>query len=470
MSLRDQVVRGGRQLVVREVVGIAVRTLGMLTLVRVIGPAEYGLFAGPLFIVTVLVVIATTGIDAFLLQRNGTLERRWLDQAFTLLLLTSTTVVLLVGGVAELVGSTLGESRVVLPLQVLLLSIPINILWNPARAKLERAFSYRWVAAAEISADVAQYAVALSLAFNGAGVWAPVFGFLARQAVMLVVCTFAAHYRPRLCWDTAMLREMLRFGVPLSAALLTRRAGDLVVPIIVGRYAGAAGVGIVALGIRLTETAAFLGRTMDRIALVALGRVQKDIPRLRNAVEEATAVQTLVLGAALAVFSNGTAFVLPAVLGPQWNAVAGLVPLLAANYLLLAMLTTQNAALLVLGRRLTVVVSNVAALAIFVIAALVLVPILGVAGYALAQALSLSAWYVKNRELRRLTGVSYRRALPWFLATMPLVLVPVLPWYGRVLAAFAPLLACASGAARRDLAGYLDAALRRRRATSETVT
>ncbi len=463
MSLRAQVLQGGRHLLAREVIGIVIRTLGVLTLVRLIGPTDYGLFAGPLFVIIVLVVVATSGLDSYLIRRAGELAEREYHQVFTYMLVSSTVIVLVGGALAQVAGSALGETAAVLPFQVMLLSIPLNILWNPARAKLERDFSYRRLATGEVSADVMQYVVALSLAVAGAGVWAPVLGYLARQAVMLVVCTVAAGYRPRLHWDGGLVREMLGFGVPLSTAIMARRAADLVVPIVVGRYEGAAGVGIVALGMRLTETASFLSRAMDRLAMVAFGRVQRDLRRLRGIIEESTSVQTLAIGLLLSVFSCATAFVLPALLGEQWREVSALVPLLAANYLLMATLTSHNTALIVLGRRLSVVTANVSALVLLIVGAFLLVPRLGLAGFALAQILSQAGMYPKSREVHRLTGASYRRSAPWLLATMPLVLLPVLPVYGQILAVLCPVLVLCSGRARRELRRLITASLRSRR-------
>lgn len=461
-SLRAQAMSGGRQLAAREAVGIVIRTVGVLVVVRLIGPAEYGLFAGPLFIVVVGTVLATAGLDIFLIRQHGTVDQRWYHQAFTFLLVSSLSLAGAIALAAELLEPLAGSARAVLALQILLLSIPLNILWIPGRAMLEREFSYRRLGIGEVSADVAQYAVAIALAVAGAGMWAAVVGYLLRHAVMLVVCTAAAGYRPGLVWDPALLRRMLGFGAPLSAGILARRAADLVVPIVVGRYAGAAGVGVVALSLRLTETASFLSRAINRLSIVALGRLQMDLPRLRQAVEEGTALQVLLIGGVLAVFSNVVAFLLPVLLGPSWEAVGDIVPVLALAQLVAALLTTQNTALMVLGRRWTIVVANVAALLLTFLAALLLVPPFGLMGYAVAQLVALTAMFLKNLELRRMTGVTYRRARPWLVATAPLVTLPLLPPWIWPAALAIPLIVVLLPAPRRELRGYVTGVRRTR--------
>lgn len=454
MSLRRQALRGGRFLVLREGLGILVRTAGLLAVTGLIGPTAYGLFAGPLFLVQFLAVLATVGLDLYLIRRADEPDEAWYHQVWSFLLVSSLLVVGLGVAAADLVGAAVGDPRMVAPFQVLLLSVPLNILWIPARSRLERRFHYRKLAIAEVGADVAQYVLAVALALAGYGVWAAVYGFIARQGVMLVAAYLLARYLPRWVWRRTMLRELLAFGVPVSGAALARRAGDLVMPIVVGRFLGAAAVGVAALTIRLAETAGFVNRATSRLSVVTLGRVQRDLTRLRAAVEEGTVLQVLATGAVLVVFTFAVALLLPWLLGPEWEPAVRLLPFVAVNYLLMALFTTQNVSLMVLGRRWTLAAANLVALGLWFAAAWLLVPALGLPGYGIAQSISFLATWVKNRELRRIADVRYGRALPWFAALLPLLFVPVLPWWAGALAALPLIVVLALPGPRGELVGY----------------
>ena len=170
---------------VREGLGILVRTAGVLLLTRLIGPEQYGLFAGSLFVVLFGTALATTGLDLFLNRRSGQVEDDWYHQVFSCLLVSSVVVTAAGVALAGVVGDVVDDQRIVGPLQVLLLSIPLNIMWVPARSRLERAFRFRPLVISEVGADVVQYVLAIGLALAGLGVWAAVYGFLARQAFML---------------------------------------------------------------------------------------------------------------------------------------------------------------------------------------------------------------------------------------------------------------------------------------------
>lgn len=461
MNLRRQALGGARYLMAREAIGILVRTAGILVVTALIGPEQYGLFAGPFFLVQFVAVIALFGSDIFLIRRHGDVEDAWFHQVFTFLLLTGAAVTTLGILAADLFANVVSDPRVILPLQVMLLSIPINILWVPARATLERRFDYQRLAVCEVGSDIAQYVVAVALALAGAGFWAPVCGFLARQTFMLLSSYILARYRPRLRWDREMLGELVAFGGGVSGSALAVRGRDLVISIVVGRYLGAAGVGTAALTQRLVETTAFVNRVMLRLIMVALGRIQHEAPRLRAAVEEASALQVLAVGPVLVLLCTVGAALLPSVLGDGWSDVVVLLPFVAFAALLSSLLSVPSTALIITGRRWTVFVAGVAGLAIYFGSAFLLVPELGLVGLGLAQILSTVAAWVRNLELRWSHGFSYRRALPWTVATTPLLFVPLFPWWGWLLAALPALVVLASRSARAELWGHVRTVLDR---------
>lgn len=434
MTLRGQVLAGGRYLVARETIGIALRSLGLVLLTRLLGPLQYGLFAGPSLIVIFLAVLATTGTDVFLIRRSGDLERAWYDQVFSYLLLSSVAVAAVAVAAGGLVGHLLGDARFVRPFQVLALSIPINVLWIPGRAILEREFRFGRLAWVEVGADVCQYVLSVGLAVAGLGVWAAVYGFLARQLWMLVSVDLLASYRPRWHWQGHRVREMLGFGWVQSSTAVANRAGDMVVPIVVGGFLGAEAVGIAALTLRLAETLSFVNRATYRLSIVTLSKLRDDLPRLKRAVEGAMSLQMLGAGIPLVVFSVAGTVVVPLVLGHRWRAVLALFPFIALNYAISSLFTMQTAALVVVGRNRAVMLSNVAALVLLYAAGVVFVPSLGLPGYGLTETVAIAGQYVNHRAMRRVVpgGVSYWTSFPWLLAFAPLLFFPSVPWPWRL--------------------------------------
>ncbi len=441
MTLRGQVLAGGRYLVAREAIGIVVRSLGLVLLTRLLGPLQYGLFAGPNLVVIFLTVLATAGTDIFLIRHPGELARTWYDQVFSFLLVGSSAVAAVAVLCGGLVGHLLGDPRYVRPFQVLALSIPINVLWIPGRARLEREFRYRKLAWVEVGADVCQYVLGVALAFMGWGVWAAVDSFLARQAWMLVSVYVLASYRPRWRWETRRVGEMLGFGWVQSTTAIANRGGDMVVPIVVGGFLGPRAVGIAALTLRLAETLSFVNRATYRLSIVTLSKIHDDLSRLKRAVEGAMSLQMLGAAIPLVTFSVVGTVVVPLFLGPRWRAVLELFPFIALNYAVVSLFTMQQAALIVVGRNRAVMFTNLTALVLLYAVGVVLVPLLGLPGYGLTETVAIAGQYVNHRVMRRVMpgGVSYSASLPWLLGFAPLLFFPVVPWPWRLALVAAPL-------------------------------
>ena len=97
MSLRQQVVRGGAFLAVRQGIGMIVGLAGVLLVTRIIGPANYGLYAASFGLFTYLQTLTLWGVNVYLIRREGDDPPVIYDLAFTLLLV--------LGGAGALVGT-----------------------------------------------------------------------------------------------------------------------------------------------------------------------------------------------------------------------------------------------------------------------------------------------------------------------------------------------------------------------------
>src|SRR5918997_6976997 len=87
MSLRTKVLRGGVYLAVRQGLGMAISTGGIILLTRTIGPGAYGLYGAAFGINTFLLILCTWGVEVYLIRREGEPQLQDYHQAFSLLLL-----------------------------------------------------------------------------------------------------------------------------------------------------------------------------------------------------------------------------------------------------------------------------------------------------------------------------------------------------------------------------------------------
>jgi O-antigen/teichoic acid export membrane protein len=454
MSVRKQGLLAGAYLSLREGAGMIVRLLGVLALTRLLGPTQYGLYAGAGAIVATLGTLAQMGCEVHLIRREEEPDEDLYDQTFTYLLIATLIACALGYAVSFWLGDWMGDQRFVGPFRVLLISIPVNVLWVPAQAKLERAFHYKKLAWIEVGGDVTLYGVSLVLAAAGAKVWAPVAGYLAWQAWLLVASCAAASYLPRLAWTRERMREIARWGFAFSSGSWLRQFEGVIQPLVIGHFIGAAGVGYTTLIARLVDTLGFPARASWRLSIVSFGKVQSDLGRLRRGLAETMALQVLALGPVFAGFSLVAAAVVPLVFGHRWSHAIPLFPYLALAALGTAVQTSQLTVLYVAERNLDVAKVQGTRVALLLPSALVLVPAFGLIGWGVASLVTLVSLAVSDRVVRRVVAPDYSAALPWAVAFVPPLFIATVGLPGGLLLLVPTVFALALPSARRQLGGY----------------
>jgi O-antigen/teichoic acid export membrane protein len=454
VSLRRHILRGGAYLAGREVAGMVVRLGGVLALTRLLGPSEFGLYAGPAALVTFLGLVAQWGTEVFLIRREEEPSERLYDVTFTFLV--ATTAVVTVGALvlSYAVEWVAGPSPFLDPFRVLLLAVPLNALWAPAQARIERAFRFREMAVLELGGDVVLYVASVGLVLAGAGVWGPVGGYVAWQLFLLLASYRFARFLPRLHVSEDRIGELWRFGLSYSFADWLQRGKEVVNPLVVGPLLGAAAVGHVALALRLAETLGFVTRATWRVSVAALGRIQSDARRLRRALEEGMTLQLLASGTVFAAFALVAQWAVPGLFGESWSGALGVFPFVAAAYVLMAAFSLHTSLLYVMRRNERVAAVNGARLLMLVGLCASLAPLIGVEAFGVALLVSQVGCFLLDREVRAVLDYRFRRAVPWLMAFLPPVFVPFAGLPAGLLLWLPAALVCLAPLPRTTLAGY----------------
>ena len=443
MSLRKRIMRGGTYLALRQGLGMAISLGGVLLLTRTIGPDKYGLYTAAYGMFWYLQIISQLGIEVYLVR--GAENEEKLDvyhQGFTLLLLLGLSGVLF-----GFLGLPLLQAWVRLEgfgpvAQAMFLSLPVVLMVQVPQAKLERNLDYQRVAMIELANQLVYFLVALSLAFQGAGVWAPVAGWWVQQIQSLALLLWAARYRPRFHWNWKLIEQMLGYSLGFSASFWVWQARVLVNPLIVGRYAGAEAVGYVALAIRMVEVLGFVKTITWRISIAALGQIQEDRVRLRKAINEGMGLQLLAVGPLLVGLAWVLPWLLPLLFGPNWLPAIQVYPFIALGSLSNSLFAMHSSVLYVLKRNWEVTVFHLIYMVFFAGAAFILVPRLGLVGYGWAEVLALGNYGVIHiYVMRNIGSPDYRLAGLWCIAFGAALFVYQLGWWvalGLVVIALLP--------------------------------
>ena len=451
MSLRARVVRSGVYLTLRQGLGIAIGTVGMILIIRAIGPEAYGLYAAAGSIEIYFFVICRFGIDAYLVRRREEPQPHDYHQAFTLYLLLG-----LAGAVSAVLALPfldrwMGIEGFGPVYAAMLVTLPVQLSQLTPMARIQRALDFQRVALIELSGQIALYVVALPLAYQGLGPWALVIGMWTQYLLILGSLYRVSGYRPQLYWESARVRAMVGYGIGYSANGWVYELRHLINPLIVGRYAGAEAVGQVALAIRLLEQFnSVVELSFVRVALPVFARLQEDRARLVKAVNEGTSLQPMILGPLLAGFALVAPWVIPLLVGPEWLPMLEVYPLLAVSYLSRAVFSMQAAALQVLRRIWELATFSLVYIVLFAGLAFLLVPHLGLIGYGWAAvAGTILGSYIPLSILGRvyIGRISHTQAGVWFTAWA----IPLFSWQLGSWAWISPILPLIWPPTRREL-------------------
>lgn len=425
-GLGTRVTRGGTILLLRQLLGAALAFAGMLALARLLQPAENGLYFAAFGIVFFAQNLGRLGLDTYLVRAPGRLDPAMSDQVFLLLcaLGCATGATLVAASRPVALAMTMPDLAPVLA--ALAASIPLTHLGKVPLARLERDLAYGPIGLAELAAQAVFFAVAIPAARAGWGAFAPVAGWWAQQAMLLVLFTTLSGYWPTFRWQPSLAREALGYGTVATGAVLVQSLRPLMIPILVGGTQGAAAVGVVSLAVRLLENLSIARTVISRMSVPLLARLATDPPRLLPAFRLAIEVQTLAVAVPIALFSLSATAVIPFLFGPAWTDAARIVTLLSPPMILGGVFGLHLPLLMTLRRPHAVVLSQAAATALAWAAGALLVPRLGAEGYAWAEIAATAAWLVPALLVARAFGrVRYDPALVWAGAASLASLAPL---------------------------------------------
>ena len=310
----------------------AVASLAILAaLSRLLTPVEFGVLAIALVFVSAAQVLGLRSLGSAIVQRHDLGDRH----VAAALALSSAAGAVLAGGLwllAPAIGRLFPEPALAPALGALSLAIAISGLSTVPEHLLRRRLRFRALAAAEFLSQVLGYGlVAIVLAAHGFGVWALVWGTVARQGVFAAAVLAAAPRLPRPGLARRETGEVLRAGAGFSSialfALVARQGSRL----IVGRLLGAASLGHYTRATALAVFAGYPGRIVTRVLFPAMAQRQHRTDRLGAVYLHGTECLALLALPASLMLAVSAPEIVALVLGAQWDAAVPVVQILGAG-------------------------------------------------------------------------------------------------------------------------------------------
>ena len=426
--IASRAMRGASFLFGREAMGSVVRLIGVIITVREIGPSNYGIFTAAAAFVAVVVTVCQMGTEIYLIRVKEEPTARLNNEVYSLLLVTSVTATAISIGLSFALLPLLRPVGIAVPLRVLLLCVPINVLWAPAQAYIERRFDYKKMGILELGGDIVLYAVAIPLALLHFGAWSLVAGYFAWQSFLLIGSIVLSGLRPRWAWSNATAKDVLRHGTSYSTATFFQSLTQVVNPLVVGTFVGAAGVGFVSFARNLVTTVGFAKRAAYRLGIVTMSALNRDNPsRFREGLERGALLLTISLGVPFAIFGLAAHWLIPDLFGHEWAASLPVYCLLALAFMLGAIPMINVSLFYALGRNAVGAVGAFLNLLLLTVFSIGMVKLWGVNGFGIASVVSLLAYLYNDYKMRKLAKYSMKLTILASVLLAPSMFLPMVP-------------------------------------------
>ncbi|MGH8687192.1 MAG: MOP flippase family protein [Burkholderiales bacterium] len=459
MSLRSAASQGVRFTTLAVACGTLVQVGGLVVLGRLLQPSDFGLVAMMVVVFGFADMLAQMGVGDGIVQHPQPVDSNQLSTLFW------TNCLLGVGayGVVQLsiplLVAIYGEPELGALVPVASLSLVVTPLGIHVAALLRRALRFKLLAALELGKALAATGTAIAGALLGWGVWALVAGQLAAAAfgtAALLIIGAAKGWLPRLRYDAASVREILRFGAFYFGSNVVNYFNSRIDQLLIGSLLGARALGYYSMAFNLvSQPTSKVNQVVTQVAFPIMAQIRDDAGQLNRWYLKLLNILATVNAPMLLGLAAVAPLLVPLVLGDGWAPSLPLVQILAILFVLRSAGNAGGTLMYALGRseinfRWNCTISLLVPAAVFLGAKAG-----GLAGVAaalaLAQVLLFFLWFPVVRRVLPLRLGTYAAAFlrPTALAALMALavwLVADIPLEGSVPARIA-VLACIGAAA-----------------------
>ena len=312
-----------------QIVAQMVSWASTLAVIRLLDPADYGLFAMTQVILNLMAFLNGYGLVSALVQ-SETLDSHKLRQAFGIMLLLNGALALIQLAIAPVAADYYDQPLIADLLRVQALIYLATPFISIPEAVMGRSLDFRRPAVVNLVASAAAAAMAIGGAMAGWGVWTLVYAPLTLFWVKGIGYSIATRFLPVPSFDFRGTGAMVAFGASLLGSQLFWIVQSQADIFIAGRWLSPHQLGLYAEALFLTQI--FVSKfipPLNDVAFPAYARMQKDPARI--AASFCKAVRLLLLVSCPIYFGMAvTAEPLVATLfGEKWLEMAPFVTVLA---------------------------------------------------------------------------------------------------------------------------------------------
>lgn len=425
-TLKSKVLQGGIYLTIRQLIGVAVSLVSVLVIARELGPERYGVVAVASGMLFFTFWTGKLGLEMYLVRQPDLLE----DAPEQILAFYNTVGVglcVLLWLAVPLYGLFTGQTVVAEALKWLVPVVWLEMVCSVSISMMERELRFSQVGLIETLAQIANSILSVSLVLLNWGYWGPIAGIILQYTLLAIMACYCYRIPWRWRWQGKFLRSALRYSLAYSGSNLIGSLKGLSLPLFVSPLAGLEAVGIISIAIRFCDQLGMLRIVVARMSISALAKLSGNADSTQRAISRGIIYQGLLVGPIFAVFSCCAIWVIPLVFGNKWLPSLYIFPFIAFATLINTVFNLHFSALYAVGHNREVAKFNLWHVGLFWLACWILLPILGVWGFAVAEIFTLLSYISIHYSLAKLYGSpDYWDGFWLIAATTPALFVG--PW------------------------------------------
>jgi PST family polysaccharide transporter len=275
--------RGVRNNILGEAGVQVLRVAGMVVLARALAPSDFGLFRVLITLTAIVMIINELGVPDTLVQRRELRAEHENTAAWANLAVSVCTVGLLYGA-APLIARAMAMPALPPALRLLCIPLLAEGVAAVSAARLTRRLEFGRLAMAEVVAELAFVAAALTLLFLKMPRWSLAGGLAARLCGHAVALFSAAPYFPRRWPSRRALRDLRSFAGGVVGGRLLATVSSNADYLLVGRLLGSSALGFYGMAWDLLRFVPDrLYKVAGRVTVPAFCRMQDRPDELRAA-------------------------------------------------------------------------------------------------------------------------------------------------------------------------------------------
>jgi O-antigen/teichoic acid export membrane protein len=314
---------------VAKYAALALRTVGLLVIARFLPPEEYGVFATAAAVVMLVFVFAEFGLNSYLVQARR-FTRALIAVAVGLSILLNLLGLAVVAALAWLLPLARGVPDAGTVLLLLAAAAAVGPFALPVAAKLQRAMRFDRLLVIDLGRTIIGVGGSIGLVAAGWGILGLAWAALVEAVSGVILTLLIGSGRRAVLPSLRGWRGALRFGGPLALVGGFRQAAEAGTTLLVSGLLGHAAAGVYSRAITI-QTLLRKG-VMEAISPVVLPVLAREIRRgndLGRLYLRKVGALTALHWPFFAVLALLAEPVVLLVLGPQWEAAAPVVRVLA---------------------------------------------------------------------------------------------------------------------------------------------